>query len=78
MTLGDIVRIKSGGPLMTVTVVEPAAITCIYEAHGELHTLTAPPAALVPVPVADMTFIEPDIDVVDVSARDVWPRDGAA
>jgi uncharacterized protein YodC (DUF2158 family) len=47
--VGDVVRLKSGGPKMTVSEIKPDGVGCMYwcEHHGEYHAwLMREPAVL--------------------------------
>jgi uncharacterized protein YodC (DUF2158 family) len=52
---GDIVQIKSGGPIMTVTQISAKDVTCLWfsEQAGDVRTATVPMIALEKVDLAD-------------------------
>jgi uncharacterized protein YodC (DUF2158 family) len=53
--VGDIVQLKSGGPLLTIATVEKTSIRVLYFADeaGEFRTYDFPPALLVHVEIED-------------------------
>ena len=62
---GDIVQIKSGGPIMTVVSAKGAEVQCLWfsEQAGDVKTATIPTLALEKVDLADdEDFEEDDFD----------------
>ena len=59
---GDIVQIKSGGPLMTVVKTDESGVLCLWfnEATGEVRTATIPTIVLGVVDLADDEDLEDD------------------
>ncbi|ALK10254.1 YodC family protein [Blastochloris viridis] len=53
--VGDIVQLKSGGPLLTVSTVDKNAIHCVYfsDEAGEFRTYDFAPALIVHVEIED-------------------------
>jgi uncharacterized protein YodC (DUF2158 family) len=59
ITVGAVVRLRSGGPEMTVTSIEPKACDCAWFIKGEVRTTSFPPEALEAAPKKPLTeFIQ--------------------
>jgi len=49
MQIGDVVRLKSGGPKMTLTDIEEASISCVwFDRNGKRQTGVFPAATVEP------------------------------
>ncbi len=44
--LGDVVRVKSGGHLMTVVSIDQGSVTCDWSVRGDIKSKSFPAAAL--------------------------------
>jgi uncharacterized protein YodC (DUF2158 family) len=45
-TVGDVVRLKSGGHLMTVAAIDEGSVTCDWSVRGDIKSKSFPAAAL--------------------------------
>jgi uncharacterized protein YodC (DUF2158 family) len=45
-TVGDVVRVKSGGHLMTVVSIDQGSVTCDWSVRGDIKSKSFPAAAL--------------------------------
>jgi uncharacterized protein YodC (DUF2158 family) len=46
--IGDVVRLKSGGHLMTVVSIDQGSVTCDWSVRGDIKSKSFPAAALEP------------------------------